>query len=373
MGVGEVLGALVDQYGEHDTGQGGRKHLPVMHVQERDQSEPDDGDHRRGVEPTVDRCHCVLVPAEFLDLVRPDYRAEDADGAHHEGEHDPFDAVRWIDRHDRQPQNQARDDGHLVGLEDVRGHARAVPNVIPHQVGDNRCVPGVVFLQPCFHLACKVGTHVGGLGVNPASDPHEEGQQSAAKPKAQQSVWCGLSEDHENRRPAEQAQTVGQHPGDGAGSVGDLQGFTKTFLLRSRRHPDVAFQRHVHADVAHRSGERGTEQERSSPADGYRQLAEAFLASLRADVGDQHAEGQQDHQQDDEPGDRLQLLAKVRVAAGLDIHPDRLHLRRALVRGKGLPGKVVGVQKPSKRHAEDEPQSDDFEPSESVHTTSSLQ
>ncbi len=103
-----------------------------------------------------------------------------------------------VDGHQGQAEDQAGDDGHLVALEDVGGHAGAVADVVADEVGDDRGVARVVLGDVLLDLADQVGADVGGLGVDAAADPHEQGDERAAEAEAQEGVGGGLAEDDED-------------------------------------------------------------------------------------------------------------------------------------------------------------------------------
>ena len=134
-------------------------------------------------------------------------------------------------------------------LEDVGGHAGAVADVVADQVGDDGRVARVVLGDVLLDLADQVGADVGGLGVDAAADPHEQGQQRAAEAEAEQGIGRGLAEDDEDHRAAEQAQAVGQHARDRPGVIGDRQGFVEAPPGRRGR-PHVGLDGHAHAQLA---------------------------------------------------------------------------------------------------------------------------
>ena len=78
------------------------------------------------------------------------------------------------------------DEGDLVGLEQVGGHAGAVADVVAHVVGDGGRVAGVVLGDAGLDLAHEVGADVGRLGEDAAADPEEQGEQRAAEAEADQ-------------------------------------------------------------------------------------------------------------------------------------------------------------------------------------------
>ncbi len=155
------------------------------------------------------------------------------------------------------PQDQGRDDGDLVGLKDVGGHPGAVANVIPHQVGDDGRIAGVILRDPDLHLPHQVGPDVGGFGVDAAADPHKEGQQGATEAEAQESIGRGAAENHKDDGAAQEPQAVGEHAGEGAGPVGDGECAVVTAAHRLSGYPDVALNGDPHPQLAHQQGEDG--------------------------------------------------------------------------------------------------------------------
>ena len=73
------------------------------------------------------------------------------------------------------------DEGDLVALEQVGGHAGAVADVVADVVGDRRRVARVVLGDAGLDLADEVGADVGGLGEDAAADAQEQGEQRAAE------------------------------------------------------------------------------------------------------------------------------------------------------------------------------------------------
>ena len=102
-------------------------------------------------------------------------------------------------------EDERGDEGDLVGLEQVGGHAGAVADVVAHVVGDGGRVAGVVLGDAGLDLADQVGADVGRLGEDAAADPHEQGQQRAAEAEADQDGGGGV---------------LGQHDDDGGARAG---------------------------------------------------------------------------------------------------------------------------------------------------------
>ena len=156
-----------------------------------------------------------------------------------------------------QAQDQAGNDRHFIRLEDVGRHAGAVADVIADEVRDDGGVARVVFGDAGFNFADQVGADVGSLGVDAATDAHEEGQQGAAEAEAQQCVRGGNAEIHEDQRAAEQAQAVGQHAGDRAGAISDAQGIAER-AAGGLRHAHIGRHGHAHANLADHQREERT-------------------------------------------------------------------------------------------------------------------
>ena len=148
-----------------------------------------------------------------------------------------------------QTQDQAGDDRHLVGFEDVGGHAGAVTDVVTDQVGDHGRVARVIFFHTGFDLADQVSADIGGLGVDAAADAHEQRQQRAAESETEQDIRRGLAKDNEDEGAAQQPQAVGQHAGDRAGAISNGQRLLEA-APRGRRDAHVTLHGHVHADEA---------------------------------------------------------------------------------------------------------------------------
>ena len=156
-----------------------------------------------------------------------------------------------------QAQDQGGNDGHLVALENVGGHAGAVTHIIAHQVSDDGSVARVVFGQSVFDLAHQVGAHVGGLGIDTTADTHKQGDQGAAEAKAQQGIGGRLAENHKDDRAPKQTEPVGEHPGEGTRAISDRQRGIVVLPGRLGCHADVAFDGHPHAQLADGDREQG--------------------------------------------------------------------------------------------------------------------
>ena len=89
----------------------------------------------------------------------------------------------------QQPAEQhGGDDRDRVGLEQVRGHAGAVADVVADVVGDHGGVARVILGNAGFDLADEVGADVGALGEDAAAEAREDRDQRAAEGQADQRV-----------------------------------------------------------------------------------------------------------------------------------------------------------------------------------------
>src|SRR5690606_1048646 len=410
LGSREIGGYPVDHNREQHANDHRRQWLPddiaavdvrVAHVGDGEDGKQRDADRRRGVETARDGLQRV-APTRRSDEVGADDGTEHADTAYDQREYDPDGTAR--DGRHGQTKDQARNNRHFIALEDVRRHTRAVADVVANQVSDDCRVTRVVFRQTCLDLADKVRADIRRFGIDTAANTHEQRQQRAAKAEPKQRVGRGDAEQDENDRAAEQPQTVGQHAGDGAGTIGDTQGIGIAALRVNRRsgNTHIALNRHVHADETdHRRKDRA-HQECAGAANGCvdaRRVARiqpvlhdgrflgidnrvslqqcefgsaqaavcrrdlgangvgvdggtGFFSHLRAEVldgvgrrvDDIDAEEQHDYQNQNQNGDNAKLRAQIRVSAGFDITPDFLHAGRSFAFGKDLPREPRGIQ-----------------------------
>ena len=125
-----------------------------------------------------------LVPVGGPDHEHADDRGEHADGADDHRE-DQAEGRVGADRVEGgHTEDDRGDQGDLVALEEVGGHAGAVTDVVADVVGDRGRVARVVLGDPLLDLAHQVGADIGRLGEDAAADPEEEGEQRATEPEA---------------------------------------------------------------------------------------------------------------------------------------------------------------------------------------------
>ena len=124
-------------------------------------------------------------------------------------------AVGPADRQHEAAEQHRGDERDRVGLEQVRGHARAVADVVADVVGDDGRVARVVLGNAGFDFADEVRADVRTLREDAAAQSREDRDQRAAEGEAHEGVQRFLAhrrvgaraaEQHEVTRDAEQAQ-----------------------------------------------------------------------------------------------------------------------------------------------------------------------
>ena len=85
-------------------------------------------------------------------------------------------------------EHHGRDDGHRVGLEEVRRHAGAVADIVADVVGDRRGVARIVLRNAGFDLADEVAADVGALGEDAAAETGEDRDERGAEAERDQRV-----------------------------------------------------------------------------------------------------------------------------------------------------------------------------------------
>ena len=215
-------------------------------------------------------------------------------------EHERVHRDRRLLAEQQHAQQHHGDRGDRVGLEQVRGHAGAVADVVADVVGDHGRVARVVLGNARLDLADKVGADVGGLGEDAAAEPGEDRDQRAAEAEPDQrvdSVPLAVAGD-----PGEHAVVAGQpdqaRPTTSRPVTAPPRNATasawRDAAARRLRDPCVGAHGHVHADVA----------------GGRRQQSADQKADRDADVlqRDQH-----DEHDDADAGDRRVLAVQVRA------------------------------------------------------------
>ena len=170
-----------------------------------------------------------------------------------------------------------------------------------------------------FDLAHQIGADVGGLGVDAAAEPREDGDQRAPEGQADEIVDRGRLRVVEptGQHPvvtgdAEQAEADDEQAGDRAGAEGDVERRLEP-RLRGLRGPHVRPDGDVHPDEAGGGREGGADQEadRGAPAE--------LVVEAEEEEGD-----------DRNGGDRHVLAPQVGGRALLDRTADLLHPLAAL-------------------------------------------
>ena len=166
----------------------------VADVDEGDEQRADERQRAGDEEALVDRLEGVGLALLRLHEEDADDRGDDADGTSGERE-DQAERRVGADRVERGDAEDDRgDEGDLVALEQVGGHAGAVADVVADVVGDGGRVARVVLGDAGFDLADQVGADVGGLGEDAAADAQEQGEQRATEAEADEDDRAGVLE-----------------------------------------------------------------------------------------------------------------------------------------------------------------------------------
>ena len=352
--LGEVAGEDLDRGRQHDADDHGadREHprvavqrlhaeVAVVELRERRRQVGERGDrdehggHDRGQEEApVDGVHAAAVALAGAGGVDADQGRQHADRRDDERED------QALGPEGRLAEDQRRDQRDRVGLEQVRGHARAVTDVVADVVGDRRGVAGVVLGDALLDLADEVGADVRSLGEDAAADTHEHREQGRAEGEALEHVRRVLVEAEQDDGRTQQAEADGEHADDAAGAERDPRGAPLAGGVGRVGDAQVGARRERHADEADQGREQRPDEEEH-----------------RAEHPDAGAVGrQQEQQHEDESGEDGQgreLPSQVRGGALLDRLGDLDHLRRALALREDLPGEQAGEDEGDDRDGED--------------------
>ena len=85
-------------------------------------------------------------------------------------------------------EHHGRDHRHRIGLEEVRGHAGAVADIVADVVGDGGGVARIVLGNAGFDLADEVAADVGALGEDAAAETGEDRDERGAEAERDQRV-----------------------------------------------------------------------------------------------------------------------------------------------------------------------------------------
>src|SRR5437660_1450341 len=114
-------------------------------------------------------------------------------------------------------------------FEQVGAAARAVADVVTHQVGNDGRVAWIVLRDAGLDLPDQIRAHVGRLGVDPAAELREERHEARAEAVAddqQRNLLVGDAEGAHRREEtphAEEAHGDDEEAGDGAAAERDLE------------------------------------------------------------------------------------------------------------------------------------------------------
>ncbi len=340
FGRREVLGDLAEGQRQDDAREDGPEQLEVVHVVLGDEERSHDGQQGRRPVATVDRGHGRPVSADGPHQIHADHGCDDAERRDDQGEDHGRRRVRVDGAEGRVAEDERRDDGDHVGLEEVGRHPRAVAHVVAHVVRDGGGVARIVLGDARLHLAHEVRSDVGGLGEDAAADPHEQREQRGPEGEAHQHGRGVVLEDEHDRGGAEQPQPDAEHPGDGSGAEGDSQGPRHRAVPGGSGGPHVAAHRQAHADETGQPRADRAGQEADDPVDpglpeaegenlvavgDDREAERPGLDHLGGREEDQHREGYDDD--DDDP----ELAPQERQGPLLDGTGDLAHRGCALV------------------------------------------
>ena len=327
-----------------------------VHHHEGDERQPDDRQDRRDPVAAVEDVHRVLVFAAADEEHRDD-RGQQAEGADDEREEDPGLGIRPAGALGDGEDGDAQDHGaDVLGggrLEQVGAAAGAVADVVADEVGDHGGVARVVLGDARLDLADQVGADVGGLGVDPAAELGEEGDEARAEAEADDEERRLLDRhvaderlvDGEDAPDAEQRERHHQEAGDGAAAHGDLDGADEAVRAAAAVR---TFDAHAdeHADDPRRHRARRADQEGDAGHDPDRQAGEGrHIRDLRGlddadDDADEHRadQGQQRDGGVLAPDEGVRALAD-RVADGRPSPACRCRATSRHGRGRGRRGR----------------------------------
>ena len=228
----------------------------------------DDGEDAGGEEAPVDGGHGRLVLVGGPHREDADDRGQHADGP---GGHREDEAERrgWppMRLEGGDAEDDRGDEGDLVALEQVGGHAGAVAHVVAHVVGDGGRVAGVVLGDAGLDLAHQVGADVGRLGEDAAADPQEQGQQRAAEAEADEDGRAGVLEDHDDDVAPSRPRPTVNMPATPPVRKATLRAAGQRAGPGRGRGAHVAPHGQAHADEAGEAGQEAAGEEGQGPED----------------------------------------------------------------------------------------------------------
>ncbi len=310
-------------------------------VDKSDQQRANDRNRGRQIEAAIHRAHRVALGVRGAHNIGADDRGDHADAARQQREDQVIRVegapARYLGSAQHNAQDHRGHNGDLKRLENVGGHARAVTNVVAHQVGDHGRVARIVFRQIGFDFAHKVGADIGSFGIDAAADAHKQRDQRAAKAEAEQRIRRRDTVKQKDQRAAQQPQSHGQHAGNGARPVRNFKRLAVA-SARSRGHPHIRCHRHGHSDIPYGVREERAHQKRNGSADPDRhdRVITPDLFGFGGRWNKIHAEEQQDRQHRNGDGDRPELTAEIRVSTVPNPAPYLAHTVGARLIGQDL-------------------------------------
>ena len=103
---------------------------------------------------------------------------------------------RRISRQRERANQYGADQAHRVGLEDVGGHACAIPDVVADVVCNRGGITRIIFFKALLDLANEIRADIGGLGVNAAAKSCEHADETSPKGKTYQATNRHLRSDN---------------------------------------------------------------------------------------------------------------------------------------------------------------------------------
>ena len=73
------------------------------------------------------------------------------------------------------PKGQGGNQGTYIRLKQVSAHSGHITYVIPHVIGNDGRVAGIVLGDACLYLTYQVGAHISGLGIDTSAHTGKQG------------------------------------------------------------------------------------------------------------------------------------------------------------------------------------------------------
>src|SRR5438034_6632584 len=126
------------------------------------------------------------------------YKQNSADRSDHgnSAKHEWIDNSCWISGKCQESRQDRAHQTDGVCFENIRSHACAIANVISDIISDHRGVTWIVFLETALDLAHQIRAYIGGLGVNAATQPCEDANETTAKRESHQTPYRSVTSDH---------------------------------------------------------------------------------------------------------------------------------------------------------------------------------